>query len=243
MLSSFLPAGPPLELLVRERSPKRIPTCSVGRWWTSRCSAPASHPRTSTGLNLAESMYGGGVLARYIALEAGLTNVAGTALNRHCAAGLAAVETAAASIMAGMDEAIIAGGVQSMSNTPMEKKRTVGTQDWVDWMSPSHPDSPEAPSRDMSITVGWNTAEYRRYQRREWMRGAALDERHRRHRRGPLRQGDSAHQGHDQRRFQRSSKSTSTVSGQHPGEARQPGGSPPVDPGPLDHGRATPRRQ
>jgi acetyl-CoA acetyltransferase family protein len=111
------------------------------------------------GLNLAESMYGGGVLARYIALEAGLTNVAGTALNRHCAAGLSAVETAAASIMAGMDEVIIAGGVQSMTNTPLTKKRTVGTQDWVDWMSPSHPDSPEAPSRDMSITVGWNTAQ------------------------------------------------------------------------------------
>ncbi len=61
--------------------------------------------------------------------------------------------------MAGMDEAIIAGGVQSMTNTPLTKKRTVGTQDWVDWMSPSHPDSPEAPSRDMSITVGWNTAQ------------------------------------------------------------------------------------
>jgi acetyl-CoA acetyltransferase family protein len=116
-------------------------------------------PKDIDGLNLAESMYGGGVLARYIALEAGLTNVAGTALNRHCAAGLAAVETAAASIMAGMDEAIIAGGVQSMTNTPITKKRTVGTQDWEDWMSPSHPDSPEAPSRDMSITVGWNTAQ------------------------------------------------------------------------------------
>jgi acetyl-CoA acetyltransferase family protein len=116
-------------------------------------------PKDIDGLNLAESMYGGGVLARYIALEAGLTNVAGTALNRHCAAGLSAVETAAASIMAGMDEVIIAGGVQSMSNGPMEKKRIVGTQDWVDWMSPSHPDSPEAPSRDMSITVGWNTAQ------------------------------------------------------------------------------------
>ena len=116
-------------------------------------------PKDIDGLNLAESMYGGGVLARYIALEAGLTNVAGTALNRHCAAGLAAVETAAASIMAGMDEAIIAGGVQSMTNTPITKKRTVGTQDWEDWMSPSHPDSAEAPSRDMSITVGWNTAQ------------------------------------------------------------------------------------
>jgi acetyl-CoA acetyltransferase family protein len=115
-------------------------------------------PKDIDDLVLSESLYGGGVIARYVALEAGLTNVAGLALNRHCAAGLAAVETAAASIMAGMDDAIIAGGTQSSSTSPTEKKRVLGTQDWADWMSPSHPDSPEAPAFDMSITVGWNTA-------------------------------------------------------------------------------------
>jgi acetyl-CoA C-acetyltransferase len=115
-------------------------------------------PKEFDDLVLAESLYGGGVIARYVALEAGLVNVAGLALNRHCAAGLAAVETAAASIMAGQDRAVIAGGVQSSSTSPVEKKRIVGTQDWADWMSPSHPDSPEAPAFDMSITVGWNTA-------------------------------------------------------------------------------------
>jgi acetyl-CoA C-acetyltransferase len=115
-------------------------------------------PKDIDDLVLSESLYGGGVIARYVALEAGLENVAGLAMNRHCAAGLAAVETAAASIMAGMDDAIIAGGTQSSSTSPMEKKRVLGTQDWADWMSPSHPDSPEAPAFDMSITVGWNTA-------------------------------------------------------------------------------------
>jgi acetyl-CoA acetyltransferase family protein len=115
-------------------------------------------PKDIDDLVLSESLYGGGVIARYVALEAGLTNVAGLAMNRHCAAGLAAVETAAASIMAGMDDAIIAGGTQSSSTSPVEKKRVLGTQDWADWMSPSHPDSPEAPAFDMSITVGWNTA-------------------------------------------------------------------------------------
>jgi acetyl-CoA C-acetyltransferase len=115
-------------------------------------------PKDIDDLVLSESLYGGGVIARYVALEAGLENVAGLALNRHCAAGLAAVETAAASIMAGMDDAIIAGGTQSSSTSPTEKKRVLGTQDWADWMSPSHPDSPEAPAFDMSITVGWNTA-------------------------------------------------------------------------------------
>src|SRR3984957_17133962 len=119
---------------------------------------PGLAPKDIDDLVLSESLYGGGVIARYVALEAGLTNVAGLALNRHCAAGLAAVETAAASIMAGMDDAIIAGGTQSSSTSPTEKKRVIGTQDWADWMSPSHPDSPEAPAVDMSITVGWNTA-------------------------------------------------------------------------------------
>ena len=109
-------------------------------------------------LILSESLYGGGVLGRYIALEAGLDTVPGLAQNRHCASGLAAIETAAGSIMAGMDRAVIAGGVHSTSTSPTAKKRTLGTAEWVDWMSPSHPDSPDAPVFDMSITVGWNTA-------------------------------------------------------------------------------------
>jgi acetyl-CoA C-acetyltransferase len=115
-------------------------------------------PKEVDDLVLAESLYGGGVLARYIALEEGLEGVPGLAQNRHCASGLSAVDTASASIMAGMDSAVIAGGVQSSSTSPVSKKRIVGTADWADWMSPSHPDSPDAPTFDMSITVGWNTA-------------------------------------------------------------------------------------
>jgi acetyl-CoA C-acetyltransferase len=109
-------------------------------------------------LILAESLYGGGVLARYVAVEAGLATVPGVAMNRHCASGLAAIETAAGSIMAGMDQAVIAGGVHSMSTAPTATKRTLGTADYVPWMSPSHPETPDAPAFDMSITVGWNTA-------------------------------------------------------------------------------------
>jgi acetyl-CoA C-acetyltransferase len=109
-------------------------------------------------LILAESLYGGGVLARYIAVEAGLATVPGVAMNRHCASGLAAIETAAGSIKAGMDRAVIAGGVHSMSTAPTATKRTLGTADYAPWMSPSHPETPDAPAFDMSITVGWNTA-------------------------------------------------------------------------------------
>ncbi|MFE9321049.1 thiolase family protein [Nocardia sp. NPDC052278] len=107
---------------------------------------------------LGEGRYGGGVLARHAAITAGLTNVAGVAHNRHCAAGMAAVQTAAAGIRAGMDELVIAGGVNSESTAPRVRFR-VGEDEWIDpWVAPSHPDRPDAPCLDMSITVGWNTA-------------------------------------------------------------------------------------
>ncbi|HEX4245290.1 MAG TPA: thiolase family protein [Acidimicrobiales bacterium] len=116
-------------------------------------------PAEIDDLILAESLYGGGVVARYVAVVAGMDTVPGLAHNRHCASGMAAVQTAAASIMAGMDHAVIAGGVQSMSLSPRDKRRVPGSDDWEDWMSLSHPSTAEAPALDMSITVGWNTAQ------------------------------------------------------------------------------------
>ena len=67
---------------------------------------------------LGEGLYGGGVVARHAAITAGLSSVPGLAVNRHCAAGQAAVQSAAASIRAGMDQLIIAGGVNSASTSP-----------------------------------------------------------------------------------------------------------------------------
>jgi acetyl-CoA acetyltransferase family protein len=107
---------------------------------------------------LGETLYGGGDIARYAAIEAGLVNAPGCALNRHCASGLTAVQTAAASICAGMDRVVVAGGVYSQSTSPRTTRRVLGSDDWDDWNSPSHRDTPDAPNRDMSITVGWNAA-------------------------------------------------------------------------------------
>lgn len=108
---------------------------------------------------LGETLAGGGVIARYAAIEAGLTDVPGLAHNRHCASGLATVATAAASIRAGMDRAVIAGGTHSSSTAPASRWRIPGTQEWQDpWSSPSHVSTPDAPHNDMSILVGWNTA-------------------------------------------------------------------------------------
>ncbi|XUL85901.1 thiolase family protein [Streptomyces galilaeus] len=108
---------------------------------------------------LGETLAGGGDIARYAALEAGLTHVPGLAHNRHCASGLASVATAAAGVMAGMDRAVVAGGTQSSSTNPQARRRIPGTDDWQDpWMSPSHAPTREAPNDDMATLVGWNTA-------------------------------------------------------------------------------------
>jgi acetyl-CoA acetyltransferase family protein len=108
---------------------------------------------------LGESLYGGGDIARHAAVASGMSNVAGLANNRHCASGLAAIQSAAASVRAGMDQAVIAGGVQSNSTMPFSRWRVPGTDEFNElWFSPTHPDTPEAPNMDMAITVGWNTA-------------------------------------------------------------------------------------
>ncbi|HEY3834189.1 MAG TPA: thiolase family protein [Acidimicrobiia bacterium] len=107
---------------------------------------------------LGEVLQGGGDIARYAAIETGLVHVPGVAHNRHCASGMAAVQTAAGSIRAGMDEVVIAGGAESISTSPSSMKRVLGTDEYKQWMSPSHPETPDAPAFDMSITVGWNAA-------------------------------------------------------------------------------------
>ncbi|MDX6745140.1 thiolase family protein [Actinocorallia sp. A-T 12471] len=108
---------------------------------------------------LGESLYGGGAIGRYAAIEAGLVNAPGLAHNRHCASGLATLQTAAASVIAGMDRVVVAGGVQSSSTMPKVSRRVPGTDEWTeDWLAPSHRETPDAPIRDMTITVGWNTA-------------------------------------------------------------------------------------
>jgi acetyl-CoA acetyltransferase family protein len=107
---------------------------------------------------VAESLQGGGVIARNIAVQLGLISVPGLADNRHCAAGLSAVQIASSGIRAGMDHVVVAGGTESLSTSPQSLKRPGPGAEPVPWMSPSHPETPDAPTWDMSITVGENTA-------------------------------------------------------------------------------------
>ncbi|GAA4422674.1 acetyl-CoA C-acetyltransferase [Actinokineospora soli] len=62
----------------------------------------------------------GAVISRTAAIAAGLPDtVAGVQLNRFCASGLEAVNTAAEKVRAGWNQLVIAGGVESMSRVPM----------------------------------------------------------------------------------------------------------------------------
>ncbi|PRW63207.1 acetyl-CoA C-acetyltransferase [Actinopolyspora mortivallis] len=62
----------------------------------------------------------GGDIAKSAALAAGLPEtVSGVQLNRFCASGLEAVNTAAQKVRSGWEDAVLAGGVESMSRTPM----------------------------------------------------------------------------------------------------------------------------
>ncbi|HEY6869966.1 MAG TPA: thiolase family protein [Novosphingobium sp.] len=108
----------------------------------------------------AESLYGGGAVARHAAVELGIFHSGGMAINRHCAGSLTAVGLAAAQVLSGMERIIVAGGVQSMSTAPIMRRRIPGTEEFQEfWMPPTHPATDDAPNIDMSITVGWNTAQ------------------------------------------------------------------------------------
>jgi acetyl-CoA C-acetyltransferase len=62
----------------------------------------------------------GANVARVAALNAGYSqNVPGKQLNRFCASGLEAVNTAAALVMSGQADLVVAGGLESMSRVPM----------------------------------------------------------------------------------------------------------------------------
>lgn len=119
------------------------------------------NPEDIDDLIFAESHYGGGDLARYAADATGLQHVPGQSVNRHCAGSLTAIGNASAQIGSGMERALIAGGVQSLSMTPLTNWRIPGPELKFEerWMPPTHVETPDAPAKDMSITVGWNTAQ------------------------------------------------------------------------------------
>jgi len=110
-------------------------------------------------LVLGEVLHGGGCIARHVAVELGLGDVPGLAVQRQCATGMSALTVAAAEIMAGMNRVSIAGGVAQMTQAPVSFMKSPFPWAGMDkWLSPSHPDRPDAPNMNMMVTVGENTA-------------------------------------------------------------------------------------
>jgi acetyl-CoA C-acetyltransferase len=136
---------------------------TVDAWSLARTAVSAAIERSGVpaadidDVVLAESMQGGGVIARHTAVSLGLNHVPGLAVNRHCAGGHGAVQTAVGSILAGAVDVVVAGGTESMSTMARSMKAGPDGQ-WGPWAPMSHPETPEAPAFDMSITVGENTA-------------------------------------------------------------------------------------
>ena len=106
-------------------------------------------------------LQGGGCTARYVANALGLPpDTPGGAVQRQCATGMMAVQEAAANIRSGMADVVIAGGVESMTRSPVlfEKSPVPLRRRCSGSSPPSHPDTPDAPNMNMLITVGENTA-------------------------------------------------------------------------------------
>src|SRR3954454_1960176 len=105
---------------------------------------------------LGEVMQGGGDSARYIAVDLGLIDIPGLAVNRQCASSLSAIAVGAGQIASGMSRAILAGGMESLSTGPILQKRKPFTtdksaEDYEQWFPESHRPTAEAPAMDMSI--------------------------------------------------------------------------------------------
>src|ERR1700716_3696352 len=88
---------------LRETSPETLATLVV----TDAVRRSGLAPETFEDVILDEALAGGGDLARYAAVAAGMPRVPGQAVNRHCAGSLTAVGNAAAAVRSGMEHALI----------------------------------------------------------------------------------------------------------------------------------------
>ena len=114
----------------------------------------------------------GGDLARAAALLAGLPDqVGGVQLNRFCASGLEAVNTAAVKVRSGWDDLILAGGVEAMSRVPMESDGAAWATDPETALATSF--VPQGISADLIATLeGFTRADVDTYALRSQERAA-----------------------------------------------------------------------
>jgi len=109
---------------------------------------------------LGEVIKGGGCTARHVVVDLGLPNhIPGMAMNRQCATSLSAVGIASACVASGAERLVVAGGVESMTQTPLVLRPSPQRYGRPEpWVPPGHPPTEEAPGV-MGILVGENSAE------------------------------------------------------------------------------------
>lgn len=107
---------------------------------------------------LGEVYQGGGCIARYAALDLGLSpQLPGVAIGGFCTSGMMAIQHAVAAVRSGMHRCVIAGGVSSISQSKVVTPAFLETGIMED-SSPSHPGVGDAPALDMVVTLGEGTA-------------------------------------------------------------------------------------
>ncbi|MBI5269223.1 MAG: acetyl-CoA C-acetyltransferase [Burkholderiales bacterium] len=118
----------------------------------------------------------GGDIARTAVLDAGWAqSVAGVTLSRFCASGLEAVNLAAAKVMSGMEDLVVAGGVESMSRVPMGSDGGAWIQDAR--IVESLGIVPQGIGADLIATLeGWGRAELDAFAASSHQRAAAARE-------------------------------------------------------------------
>ncbi len=115
----------------------------------------------------------GADIAKTAAMKAGLPDtVAGLQLNRFCASGLEAVNTAAEKVRSGWHDLILAGGVESMSRVPMGSDGGAWAMDPETSMATGF--VPQGIGADLIATLeGWDGEDVDRFAVRSQQRAAA----------------------------------------------------------------------
>ncbi|WP_193046478.1 thiolase family protein [Mycolicibacterium baixiangningiae] len=108
---------------------------------------------------LGEVYQGGGCIARYAALDLGLSpEVPGVAIGGFCTSGMMAIHHAVAAIRSGMHRCVVAGGVSSVSRSQFVTPSFLQTGILEQECSPSHPNAGASPAMDLVLTLGEGTA-------------------------------------------------------------------------------------
>jgi acetyl-CoA C-acetyltransferase len=110
---------------------------------------------------LGEVYQGGGCIARYTALDLGMSpEVPGVAIGGFCTSGMMAIQHAVAAIRSGIHRCVIAGGVSSVSQSPFVTPSFLQTGILEQVCSPSHPNAGASPVMDLVMTLGEGTAKF-----------------------------------------------------------------------------------